>query len=43
MGKRWENREDWKKIIKENNSKFIRPENDENLSNKERIEGGCYW
>tara|TARA_Y100000591_G_scaffold126524_1_gene108417 strand:+ start:32535 stop:33386 length:852 start_codon:yes stop_codon:yes gene_type:complete len=43
MGKRWESREDWQKIIAENNSKFIRPSNSEMISNQNRIEGGCYW
>lgn len=43
MGNRWENNEMWKKIIKENNSKFIKPANDELCNNYNTIEGGCYW
>ena len=43
MGKRWENNDMWKKIIKENDTKFIRPSGDEILKNKDRVEGGCYW
>ena len=43
MGKRWENREDWKKIIRENNTKFIKPSNEERCNNLYTIEGGCYW
>jgi len=43
MGRRWENNEMWRKIIYENNSKFIRPSADENCSNNYTIEGGCYW
>lgn len=43
MGKRWENVEMWKKIIKENNCKFIRPSGDEIPNNSKRVEGGCYW
>ena len=43
MGKRWENNDMWKKIIKENNTKFIRPSGDEIMPNNKNIEGGCYW
>ena len=46
MGHRWENRDDWKQIIKDNNepnNKFIRPSGDEIISNKNAIENGCYW
>lgn len=43
MGKRWENREDWKKIIQENNCNFIQPSGDEVPNNKHLLEGGCYW
>ena len=43
MGKRWENNDMWKKIIKENNSKFIKPQGDEVLKNNNKIENGCYW
>ena len=43
MGKRWENLDFWKKLIQENDCKFIRPQGDEILKNNARIEGGCYW
>tara|TARA_B100001057_G_C22709105_1_gene894928 strand:+ start:67 stop:924 length:858 start_codon:yes stop_codon:yes gene_type:complete len=43
MGKRWENNEMWNKIIKENDTKFIKPSAVEILKNNEKIEGGCYW
>ena len=46
MGHRWENRDDWKQIMQENqepNNKFIRPSGDEIINNKNAIENGCYW
>jgi hypothetical protein len=46
MGHRWENRDDWKKIMQDNNepnNKFIRPSGDEIINNKNAIENGCYW
>lgn len=43
MGKRWENNEMWKRIIAENDTKFIRPNENEKLKNQTNIEGGCYW
>jgi hypothetical protein len=43
MGKRWENNEMWKKIIQENDCKFIRPSQEEICPNLKTIEGGCYW
>ena len=43
MGKRWENNDMWKKIIKENQSKFIRPSGEEIIKNNNNIEDGCYW
>ena len=46
MGHRWENRDDWKQIMKDNNepnNQFIRPSGDEIISNKNAIENGCYW
>ena len=43
MGKRWENNEMWNKIIKENDTKFIKPSGDEIIKNNNNIEGGCYW
>ena len=42
MGKRWENREDWKQIIKENDCKFIKPSGNEICDNLKTIENGCY-
>lgn len=43
MGKRWENNPFWKKIIKDNHCKFIRPSKEERCKNSETIENGCYW
>lgn len=43
IGKRWEKRDDWKQIIKDNGCKFIRPSGDEILKNYKKVEGGCYW
>ncbi len=43
MGARWENIPMWKDIIKENQTKFIRPSKEEQIENKERVEGGCFW
>lgn len=43
MGKRWDDIQMWMDIIKENDSKFIRPSINEQIPNKQRIEGGCYW
>jgi len=43
MGARWENNPMWKDIIKENQTKFIRPSKEEQIKNKERVEGGCFW
>ena len=43
MGHRWINREDWKKIIKENNTNFIYPSVNEQLNNKNTIENSAYW
>ena len=43
MGSRWENVQMWKDIIKENQTKFIRPSKEEQIENKERVEGGCFW
>lgn len=46
MGQRWENRDDWQKIMKDNdnpNNQFIRPSGDEIINNKNAIENGCYW
>ena len=38
MGKRWENIPLWKKIIKENNTKFIKPSQNEKCKNLNTIE-----
>lgn len=43
FGNRWENTEFWKKIIKENDCKFIRPCEDEICKNANDIENSCYW
>lgn len=43
MGKRWESNPLWHKIIIENNTKFIRPSNNEILKNNHLVEEGCYW
>jgi|TARA_B100000795_G_scaffold238389_1_gene199489 hypothetical protein len=43
MGNRWENSKMWREVIKNNNTKFIRPSGDEICSNKERVENSCYW
>ena len=43
MGHRWINRDDWKKIIKENNSNFVFPSENEKLDNKNTIENSAYW
>lgn len=42
-GKRWENNQMWINIIKNNDTKFIRPSNDEICKNLKTIENGCYW
>ena len=43
MGDRWENNEIWKKIIEDNDCKFIRPNVNERCKNLKNIENGCYW
>ncbi len=43
MGHRWINRDDWKKIIKENNTNFVFPSENEKLDNKNTIENSAYW
>jgi len=42
MGSRWENIDMWKKIIKENDCKFIKPSGNEICDNLKTIENGCY-
>lgn len=43
MGKRWETRAEWKEIIRDNGCAFVKPSPDEEVPNKESIEGACYW
>ena len=43
MGNRWANQPFWKELIAENDSKFIRPNANEQILNQTRIENGCYW
>ena len=43
MGNRWENHPMWKKIIEENNCKFIKPSEEERCGNYKIIENGAYW
>jgi len=43
MGERWGNNEMWNRIIRENDTKFIKPSGDEIMKNFNKIEGGCYW
>lgn len=48
MGKRWLERQDWQKIIKDNDCKFIRPSKEEQCPNYKNMgavcgDGGCYW
>ena len=43
MGKRWENNDMSKKIIRENECNIIKPSDDEIMQNNKSIEGGCYW
>ncbi len=43
IGQRWLTHPVILKIIKENNSKFIRPSGDEIVNQTNSVEGGCYW
>lgn len=43
MGKRWETNEMWNRIIAENDTKFVKPSQAEQIPNQTNIEGGCYW
>jgi len=43
MGERWMKTDNWKNIIQENNTKFIRPSGDELLETRNTIENSCYW
>ena len=43
MGKRWEANDNWKKIIEENNTRFIRPNENERIKNMNMVDYACYW
>lgn len=43
MGKRWENSDYWKDIIKTHNSPFIRPSGNEIIKNCNKVENACFW
>ena len=43
MGKRWEANDNWKKIIEENNTRFIRPNENERIKNMNMVDDACYW
>jgi len=43
MGGRWENWDFWTTLIKEQESKFIKPSQEEQCVRSNHIEGGCYW
>ena len=43
MGRRWESIQFWQDIIKDNDTKFIRPSQAESLPNSDTIELSCYW
>ena len=43
IGKRWEEDDTWKKIFDKEQPNFIRPDDSEQLKNKELVEGGCFW
>ena len=43
IGYRWKIRDDWKQRIKENDIKFISPNDDETIVGHKTIENGCYW
>ena len=43
FGGRWENSKFWKKIIEENDCKFIKPSEEEICKNSNTIENNCYW
>jgi hypothetical protein len=42
IGTRWESHDTIKKIIRDNNSNFIRPSKEEILSDLKSVENGCY-
>ena len=43
MGKRWEKSDFWVKHIDKYGTQFVRPNEDEIVKDKEKVEGGCYW
>ena len=43
IGKRWEEDDIWKKIFDKEETNFIRPEESEQIKNKELVEEGCFW
>ncbi len=43
MGGRWEDWAVYRKIIKDNDTRFVRPSGDELTGGRGTIEGGCYW
>lgn len=43
MGNRWVDQPFWRELVAKNDSKFIRPNANEQILNQTRIENGCYW
>jgi hypothetical protein len=43
MGNRWVDIPMWKRIIAENDTKFIRPNENEQIKNQNNIENACFW
>ena len=43
IGRRWEGIDMWKKMIIDNDIKFIRPSEDEHVKNMRFLEDQCYW
>jgi len=43
MGNRWIEQPFWKRVITENDTKFIRPNANEQIQNQNNIEGACFW
>ena len=43
IGRRWEGNDMWKKLIIDNDIKFIRPSEDEHVKNMRFLEDQCYW
>lgn len=42
-GNRWENHEEIKKIMNNCTCEFIKPSQEETITNAQKIENGCYW